>query len=95
MPYYNKDAHEGPVMDHISFIFILMLFSYLITILPCDFFSRSFVLKLGHIYLSFSCLPQAQPILLFSCNLPGNKLLFLGSLLPNFLYYFVPALHPF
>jgi len=26
MPYYNEDAHEGPLMDHISFLFILMLF---------------------------------------------------------------------
>ena len=77
MPYYNEDTHESPLMNHISFISILMLFSYLLTILPCDFFSRSFAKKLGLIYIYththththtyiffFLYLPQAQPILL-------------------------------
>ena len=53
MPNYKENAPEGPLMDLISFIYILMLFYYLLTILPCVFFSRSFALKLRHIYLSF------------------------------------------
>ena len=53
MPFYNEDAHEGPLMDHISFIFTSTLFFYLLKIFPCDFFSRSFAMKLGHIYLPF------------------------------------------